>query len=123
METEIKGDWKGYLKRFHLPDIRIFKGPLLGFGVCLLLQVVFSVIACCISTSQPLSGNAWILICVSSLIIGTFLYAIFRNFWNVILEESKGFWADVLMWVLYIILTLVSVVLPVWIVLHLFHML
>ena len=103
MKTEINGDWKGYLKRFKLPSRKVLLEPLKYFAICLVVQVVFCVLA---------SVTHILLLVVSSLIVGAFLYSAFKILGEVVLEEAKGFWADTLMWFYYLVLVLLTVVAP-----------
>jgi hypothetical protein len=101
MKTEINGDWKAYAKRFQMPTKQTLILPLKRFGICLLIQ-----------TAASCSGSIIILL-VSSLVIGTFLYAAYKEFWNVVLEEAKGLGADLLMWLYYAVLFVITIIAPV----------
>ena len=103
MKTEINGDWKGYLKRFKLPSRQIMLLPLGKLSACLVIQIVACVLA---------SVTHVLMLVVSSLILGAFLYAVYKQFWEVVLEESKGFFADALMWLYYIVLVFLTIVAP-----------
>lgn len=103
MKTEINGDRKAYVKRFRLPGKKIWLMPLKWFGISLAVQIVAIIMA--INTNV-------LPIIVSSMINGTFLYVAGKEFWNVVLEESKGLWADLLMWLYYTLLFAITIVLP-----------
>lgn len=103
MKTEINGDWKAYAKRFQLPQKKTWILPLKWFGICLVVQIAAMLLA--------VNTNILVLV-VSSMISGAFLYAAGKEFWNVVLEESKGFWADLLMWLYYALLFALTIVLP-----------
>ena len=103
MKTEINGDRKAYVKRFQLPGKKCWLMPLKWFGFSLVVQIVAVFIA--INTNV-------LPIIVSSMINGTFLYAAGKEFWNVVLEESKGLWADLLMWLYYALFFAITIVLP-----------
>lgn len=103
MKTEINGDWKAYAKRFQLPQKKTWILPLKWFGVSFVVQIVAMVLA--------IHTNILMLV-VSSMIICAFLYAAGKEFWTVVLEESKGLWADVMMWLYYALLCALTVGLP-----------
>jgi hypothetical protein len=111
MKTEINGDWKAYAKRFKLPSRNTLLLPLKRFGICLVIQ---SLASC--------TGSIVILL-VSSLVIGTFLYAAYKEFWNVVLEEAKGLGADLLMWLYYAILFALTIVAPICVANYYLHFL
>lgn len=103
MKTEINGDWKGYFTRFKMPSSKALVSPLKYFGICFAAQIVFCGVAALTHV---------LILVMSSMIIGAVLYAACKYFWEVMLEEAKGFWADFLMWVYYAFLLLITVVLP-----------
>lgn len=103
MKTEIDGNWHKYTKRFQLPPRRIWVLPLKWFGISSLIQVAAMFVA--------IYTNILVLI-VSSMIVGAFLYAAGKEFWNIVLEESKGFWADVIMWMYYAFLFSITIGIP-----------
>jgi len=103
MKTEINGDWKAYAKRFQLPQKKTWILPLKWFGSSFVVQIVAMVLA--------MHTNVLVLV-VSSMIIGAFLYAAGKEFWKVVLEESKGLWADVIMWLYYVLLFAITIGLP-----------
>ena len=103
MKTEINGDWRAYAKRFQLPPKKTWLLPLKWFGISFVVQIVALLLA--------VNTNILLLV-VSSMITGTFLYAVGKEFWNVVLEESKGLWADLIMWLYYALLFAITIVLP-----------
>jgi hypothetical protein len=40
--------------------------------------------------------------------IGFYVKVLYKDFWNVVLEESKGFFADFIMWVYYFVVCALS---------------
>lgn len=115
MKTEIQGNWKDYVKRFRLPPMKVLLIPIKRFSICLILQIVFGGITLLMS-ENGLNPGALLFLIVSSMVIGGYLYAVYKEFWNVVLEASKGLWADVLMWIYYAICTFVIVIVPLIIV-------
>ena len=103
MKTEINGDWKAYSKRFGLPPRKVILGPLKNFGICFAVQCIACALACVTHV---------LILFVSSLIIGAVLYAVYKYFWEVVLEESKGLWADTLMWIYYLLLSAITLLIP-----------
>jgi len=116
MQTEINGDWKGYLHRFKLPEKKVVLLPLKRFGICLMIQVVLGTVAVGLAHSCASKGGMLLWLVVSSMIIGAYLYAVYKEFWTVVLEAAKGFWADLLMWVYYIVCSAMITVVPVMVV-------
>ena len=98
MKTEIQGDFWGYITRFKLPSAKCFKYPLKSAVVAFLVQLVTAVLLGMISLS-PATAIIMLLECL--LMVGYYVKVLYRDFWNVVLEESKGFFADLLMWVYY----------------------
>ena len=103
MKTEINGDWQNYTKRFQLPQKRTWLLPLKWFGICFFVQIIAMFLAMHVNV---------LMLMVSSMIIGAFLYAAGKEFWQVVLEESKGFWADVIMWMYYAFLFFITIGIP-----------
>ena len=44
------------------------------------------------------------------LMVGYYIGVLKNDFWNIVLEESKGLFADMLMWIYYIILCVFSLI-------------
>ena len=98
MKTEIQGDFWGYVTRFKLPSAKCFKYPLKSAVVAFLVQLATAGLFALISLS-PATGIIMLLECL--LILGYYVKVLYKDFWNVVLEESKGLFADLLMWVYY----------------------
>ena len=105
MKTEIQGDFLGYLGRFKMPSAQCFKFPLKSAAIVLLIQLVTVGIFSLIGIS---AATAVLLILECLLMVGYYVKVLYQDFWNVVLEESKGFFADLLMWVYYFALCAVS---------------
>ena len=117
MRTEINGDWIGYLKRFKLPPLETFKTPLLRFFICFLCQSLIAGVSYLLYNVYNAQIAIWLLPCVSSSVMITFLYALFKDFWNSVLVEAKGFFADLMMWGIFILLTGITIAIPLIVVL------
>jgi hypothetical protein len=105
MKTEIQGDFKGYLLRFKMPSKRCFTMPLKSAGLILLLELILSG-AVCLLGIQTWSIVLSLVVCMVA--VGYYVGVLYKDFWNIVLEESKGFFADVLMWVYYMAICAVS---------------
>lgn len=98
MNTEVQGDFWGYVTRFKLPSAKCFKYPLKSALVVFLVQLATAGLLALISFS---SATAIIMLLECLLMIGYYVKVLYKDFWNVVLEESKGLFADLLMWVYY----------------------
>ena len=98
MNTEVQGDFWGYVTRFKLPSAKCFKYPLKSALVAFLVQLVTAVLLGLVSLS-PATAIIMLLECL--LFVGYYVKVLYKEFWNVVLEESKGLFADLLMWVYY----------------------
>ena len=105
MNTEIQGDIKGYLSRFKMPSKRCFSMPLKSAGLILLLELVLS------GTLMLIGIKTWsvvLTLIVCMMAVGYYIGVLYKDFWNIVLEESKGFFADVLMWIYYMAICAIS---------------
>jgi len=107
MKTEIQGDFKGYICRFKLPSARSFTYPLKSAAIVLLIQTISAVLLGFINMGP---ATAIILLLECLLIIGFYVKVLYKEFWNVVLEESKGLFADLLMWVYYFVVCAASLI-------------
>ena len=105
MKTEIQGDFLGYLGRFKLPSAQCFKFPLKSAAIVFLVQLLSAVLFGLIGFSAV---TAIIMLLECLLMIGFYVKVLYKDFWNVVLEESKGFFADLIMWVYYFVVCAIS---------------
>ena len=105
MKTEIQGDFLGYACRFKLPSSKCFAFPLKSAAIVFLVQLVSAVLLGLIGFS---AATAIILLLECLLMIGFYVKVLYKDFWNVVLEESRGLFADLLMWVYYFAICAVS---------------
>lgn len=108
MQTEINGDWIGYAKRFHMPSIKVLKYPLKSIGILLTIQIVVSGLF----VFLPIPPIAKLIPIFAVMMFAVFYYAKvhWKTFWNVVLEESKGLIPDLLMWLYYFVICIVSII-------------
>lgn len=105
MKTEINGDFKGYLLRFKLASKKCFFLPIKSAIIIFFIQLLLVGILSFFDTSFA----AILLLFVDvMLMLGYYLKVLYKNFWNVVLEESKGLFADLIMWIYYILVCLIS---------------
>jgi hypothetical protein len=105
MKTEINGDFRGYALRFSLPSAGCFMAPLKSAGVILLAELLLSGVV------YLLGIETWTLalsLLLSMVAVVYYIKVLYKNFWNVVLEESKGLFADLLLWIYYILVCVVS---------------
>ena len=107
MKTEIQGDFRGYVTRFKLPSARCFKLPLRSALAAFLIQLVSVGLLALVSLSP---ATAIIVLLESLLMVGYYVKVLYKDFWNVVLEESKGLFADMLMWLYYFVVCTVTFV-------------
>lgn len=107
MKTEINGDFKGYLTRFKLPSAKCFKMPLKNFGIIFLIEAALCGVFLLIGINR---ATLLIMLMQSLLMVGYNVGVLKDDFWNIVLEESKGLFADMLMWIYYIILCVFSLI-------------
>ena len=101
MNTEIQGDFKGYVCRFKLPSAKCFAFPLKSAAIAFIIQAITAVLLGIISIGP---ATAIILLMECLFLIGFYVKVLYKDFWNVVLEESKGFFADLIMWVYYFLI-------------------
>ena len=107
MKTEIQGDFWGYACRFKLPSSKSFKYPLKSAGIILAVQLVtVGLLSLC--GIKPVTAIILLMECL--LLIGYYVKVLYVDFWNVVLEESKGLFADMIMWVYYFVICAASLV-------------
>lgn len=105
MKTEIQGDFKGYFLRFKMPSKECFSMPLKSASLIFLFEILLSGVLILIGL-QTWSVVFSLIICM--LTIGYYIGVLYKDFWNIVLEESKGFFADVIMWIYYIVICALS---------------
>jgi len=107
MHTEINGDWIGYVKRFSLPTAKVLKYPLKHIGILFCAQIVVSAFF----TFLPIPPLAKFIPILAVMMFAVYYYLKihWQTFWNVVLEESKGFIPDLLMWLYYVIICIFSI--------------
>lgn len=105
MRTEIQGDFKGYLTRFKMPSSKCFKMPIKSCLIIFLIQLVFSISFYMIENA-PILQVLLLLECM--FMVSYYIAVLYKDFWNVVLEESKGLFADGIMWLYYIVLCILS---------------
>lgn len=107
MKTEVQGDFWGYVTRFKLASATCFKFPLKSALVVFLVQLVTAALLALIGFS-PATAIIMLLECL--LMIGYYVKVLYKDFWNVVLEESKGLFADLIMWIYYLLTCALSLV-------------
>lgn len=107
MKTEIQGDFLGYACRFKLPTAKCFMFPMKSAAIVFLIQLITAGVCALIGFS---AATAIILLLECLLMIGYYVKVLYKDFWNVVLEESKGLFADLLMWIYYFAVCAVSLV-------------
>lgn len=105
MKTEIQGDFKGYFLRFKMPSKRCFSMPLKSAGLIFLFELVLSGILILLGIK---TWSIVLSLMVCMMAIGYYIGVLYKDFWNIVLEESKGFFADVLMWIYYMAICAIS---------------
>lgn len=105
MATEIRGDLKGYLRRFELPSLKCFMMPLKSVSIIFIIELILSIAFIIIGVSK---GTNLIMLLQCMLMVGYYIGVLKNDFWNIVLEESKGFLADLIMWIYYIIVCIIS---------------
>lgn len=105
MKTEIQGDFKGYFIRFKIPSKKSFLMPLKSAGLIFLLELVLSGILIMLGIK---TWSIVLSLMVCMMAIGYYIGVLYKDFWNIVLEESKGFFADVFMWIYYMAICAIS---------------
>ena len=105
MRTEIQGDFKGYFLRFKMPSQKCFRMPLKSAGLIFLFELVLSSMFIMLGI-KTCSIVLSLMVCMMA--IGYYIEVLYKDFWNVVLEESKGFFADVFMWIYYMAICAIS---------------
>lgn len=105
MKTEIQGNFKDYALRFKMPSKKCFLMPLKSAGIILLFETIFSG-TLFIMGLNTLSIVLSLMVCM--LAIGYYIKVLYKRFWNVVLEESKGLIPDAIMWLYYMLICAVS---------------
>ena len=105
MKTEINGDFKSYFLRFKLASKKCFLLPLKTSLIVLLIELIFVGILSLFSVSFV---TILLLFINIMLLLSYYIKVLYKDFWNVVLEESKGLFADLLMWIYYISICLIS---------------
>ena len=104
--SEINGDWKGYLKRFQMPCKKTLRLPLFRMTICFMLQLPIVFICW---YYREFGFPIILLVLTTTLgIISYYIKVLYKEFWNYVLVESLGFFADLLMWFYYFVLTVLS---------------
>lgn len=106
MKTEIQGDFIGYFLRFKMPSKKCFHMPLKSAGLIFVFELVLS------GTLIMLGIKTWSIVLslmVCMMAIGYYIGMQYTDFWNIVLEDSKGFFADVLMWIYYMAICAISI--------------
>lgn len=105
MKTEFQGDFKGYFFRCKFPGKRCFSMPLKSAGFIFLIELVMSCVCILIASSNVVV----VLMLISCLLaIGYYIGVLYKDFWNIVLNESKGFLPDMMMWVYYMTVCAIS---------------
>jgi hypothetical protein len=107
MNTEIQGDFKGYVCRFKLPSAKCFAFPLKSAAIAFIIQAITAVLLGIISIGP---ATAIILLMECLFLIGFYVKVLYKEFWNTVLEESKGLFADLFMWIYYIFVCAISLI-------------
>lgn len=105
MKTEIQGDFMGYVMRFKLPSAGCFLAPLKSAGAIFLAELVLSGVLYFVGV-ETWSLVVSLLLCMVA--IGYYVGVLYKAFWNIVLEESKGLFADMFMWIYYIVICAIS---------------
>lgn len=118
MRTEIKGNWIGYAKRFRMPSKKVLKYPLKHIGILLAVQIVVSGLF----TFLPIPPIVKLIPIFAVMMFAVFYYlkVHWHTFWEV-LEESKGLIPDLLMWLYYLIICIVSIMPSLIALTHIFN--
>ena len=105
MKTEIQGDFMGYILRFKMPSKKCFSMPLKSAGLIFLFELILSGVLILLGV-QTWSIVLSLMVCMMA--IGYYIGVLYKDFWNIVLEESKGFFADIIMWSYYMAICAMS---------------
>mgnify|MGYP003408949458 CR=1 FL=1 len=105
MKTEVQGDIMGYFLRFKMPSKSCFYMPLKSAGLIFLFELVLSGILILLGIK---TWSVILSLVVCMMAIGYYIVVLYKDFWNIVLEESKGFFADVIMWIYYMAICAIS---------------
>ena len=105
MKTEIQGNFKDYLLRFKMPSKKCFSMPLKSAVLIFLFELILSGVLILLGI-QTWSIVLSLMVCMMA--IGYYIGVLYKDFWNIVLEESKGFFADIMMWIYYIAICAIS---------------
>ena len=105
MKTEIQGDFIGYVKRFKLPTAKCFSLPLKSALVIFLVTLISS---CGLWLFNAPKSGALFLIVECLAIVVFYIKILYKDFWNIVLEESKGLLPDIMMWIYYFAICIIS---------------
>lgn len=115
MKTEIQGDFKSYFLRFKLPTKKCFLMPFKSAGLIFLCEIVLT------GLFILLGDPNWftllnLMLCMFAICY--YIKVLWKDFWNVVLEESKGFFSDAIMWTYYLAVCVISL-LPAFVLFYL----
>ena len=105
MKTEIQGDFKGYFFRCKFPGKKCFSMPLKSAGIIFLLELVMSSVLVLIA---PINVDIVLMLISCMLAVGYYIGVLYKDFWNIVLDESKGFLPDMMMWIYYMAVCAIS---------------
>ncbi len=108
MKTEINGNWIDYAKRCRFPGKKAFLYPLKHTAVLFGIQLVVSAVFAFLPLKSVIR-----LVPVFFVLFFALSYYIkvhWHTFWNVVLEDSKGLLPDLIMWLYYVVICLISIV-------------
>lgn len=115
MKTEIQGDFKGYFFRCKFPTKKCFSMPLKSAGLIFGIEFVLAGILMLVGV-QMWSVVLMLISCM--LAIGYYIGVLYKDFWHIVLEESKGFLPDMVMWIYYMVLCGISLI-PAFVIFYL----
>lgn len=105
MKTEINGDFKSYFLRLKLTSKKCFLLPIKSAMIILLIQLLLVGVLSFFDTSFV---SILLLFVDVILMLSYYFKVLYKDFWNIVLEESKGLFADLFMWAYYILVCLIS---------------
>lgn len=105
MKTEIQGDFIGYLLRFKMPSRSCLLIPLKSACFIFIFELILSSI---LIFTRIGTWSVVLSLIVSMMAVGYYVGVLYKDFWNVVLVESKGFFADIIMWLYYVAICALS---------------